>query len=194
MKCGPDIAVPLNIIVITMSSAHKITGRVGQSVECVQLDATPRSLACPRSLVLQLYIWVGASGSAACRRNISPVKSPARPLRRTARLACASRRAPTETRALLAQSNTEYSSRIFGFSVAQCRLHRFPLLEPFYIRNIALKLYLTFETAVLIVCVCVRSACTRLALIIPAPVVLGKSKDTVIIRLPANTVSIASTA
>lgn len=36
------------------------------------------------------------------RRNISPVKSLARPLRRTARLACASRRAPTETRAPLA--------------------------------------------------------------------------------------------
>ncbi|CAH2095450.1 unnamed protein product [Euphydryas editha] len=87
---------------------EQITGRVGESIGCVQCwhSATPRSTqrraACPRFVVA---IHMGRSRATCRRRNISPVKSLARPLRRTARLACASRCAPTETRAPLVQSS-----------------------------------------------------------------------------------------
>lgn len=119
------------------------------------------------------------SERAACRRNISPVKSLARPLRRTTRLACASRRAPTETRALLAQSNSEYSSRICRFSVGLYRL--FLIIPTHWCRNscpkFSLEQYLTFEICH-IVCVCVCEKCMYEAR--PnyfGAVVLVKSKD-----------------
>lgn len=97
-------------------SSEQTTGRVGDLVGCVQ--AIVCSVATPRSTLLvrfalawsELYVrtyYGSRRRRAACRRNISPVKSLARPLRRTACLACASRRAPTETRAPLAQSNVQ---------------------------------------------------------------------------------------
>lgn len=58
------------------------------------------------------------------------MKSLARPLRRTARLACASRRAPTETRALLAQSNVQYSTRGSRSLLASTAFAPAPLLLP----------------------------------------------------------------
>lgn len=86
----------------------------GDLVGCVQRWSVARPPA-PRSGVPSLvrsYTYGSDGAAAACRRNISPVKSLARPPRRTARLACASRRAPTETRALLAQSNVQYPTRV----------------------------------------------------------------------------------
>lgn len=162
---------------------------------CVQLGPpAPRSLACPRceSRPARCSYTYG-SERAACRRNISPVKSLARPPRRTARLACASRRAPTETRALLAQSNVQYPTRVSRSLVASIRPASLPApatVDPPYPTRGILSAPITRRCPV----VCVRSACAQLALICVSVSFQEVVKTAVIIRLPTATVSIASAA
>lgn len=93
------------------------------------------------------------------------MKSLARPLRRTARLACASRRAPTETRALLAQSNVQYSTRGSRSLLTSTAFVPAPLLLPAPVddsERFAVKQNLSpfrHSTFVIFRCVCEKCMC-----------------------------------
>ncbi|CAH2230695.1 jg11999 [Pararge aegeria aegeria] len=81
-----------------------------QIIMSAGISRPPARLGVP-SLVRYRYCYTyGSEPSSGGRRNISPVKSLARPPRRTARLACASRCAPTETRAPLEIERTPITS------------------------------------------------------------------------------------